>query len=149
MHVLRSSVVLLLENVLGIVLYFMRNQDLQIFVLKCFLAMVLWLSLNVLLDSRFLRVADSECGVPWLPLKFFSRFDRFIDPTRRIGFNKFQHVRNGDSCWETGQDMNMVFDAANFQQHAVFFANDATNVLIQPLTKLWPNDFSAILCAED
>ena len=83
-----------LPDVLRIVVYFVSFQNLEEFILKRLLAMMLHLAADVRNDGILSGRTDGESSVSVLPVKPHSRVTRFVDVLACIGFqfaNKVGH----------------------------------------------------------
>lgn len=103
-------------------------QEFQVLLLERPLVMMLALMLNVMYDLGEIRFADSEGSVSILPGKTTRIRELFVNPFRRIAFEKL-----GDLTWREDSrsrhyDVNVVFNPANLQRRHSVLARDAAEI---------------------
>lgn len=81
--------------------------------LKRLASMMRDLITNISTNGNDLRLAHAERGVPFLPTKSLMLF-HFMNPFGSIRFDQTQHVGDRQHWLEFRQQMDMIFDPANF-----------------------------------
>src|SRR4051812_32994365 len=111
----------------------------QILVLKCRLAMMFALVLNIPYYIRQVRLADRECSVTILPRETLEPTKLIVNPERRFSLEVLGNIAWRYSWRRHHQRMNVVFYAANLKSGHFVLTSYSTNIRPDPLFNFYSN----------
>ena len=128
---------------------FVPVQECDVLLLEALPLVVRLLIPEILPHSFDLGVTDREGRVALLPLEPRGSAGQLVDPFRGPRLDVADRIRQSDRGWDRGQQMDVIFNATDFDQVPIQAANRAAEVLVEPVSKLAMNGGLAIFGAED
>ena len=119
---------LIFENIFWIILDIVGFQKSLVFFLEGLFAMVLFLIHHILFYILHLRGTDGEYGIAALPCEFGLIRVQCLDPLAAAFLDVFDEISYGDNTGEGAQDMYVVGNSADLDDHSVFIYDDAVDV---------------------
>ncbi len=130
-----------LPNVLRVEFDLMPFQNLQEFLLKRLLAVMLHLAVDVRNDGILLRRTDGERSITVLPMEPGYHVARFVDVLTRVGFQFANKVGHSHLCWNPDEYVSVVMVATNSDREAIEILCNARH--------LGPNAFSELIVLQE
>jgi len=137
------------KNVSFFKLDFVRAQKFQQLITERFGTMMLFLALDIVPNFFNLRLAYGKDAVAFLPRKRAQVRKRFMNPAGRVCLHISNERGQGFISPPTEQDVNMVGNAADFQNVSTFAANDAAEIIVNARADVRCEPRLAMFRAED
>ena len=119
------------EDIPRVELDLVAGQQFEQFFLECPPPVMPLLPLDVRRDALGLRLADAEDAVPLLPREPSGEQPVVVDPFGRAGLDVAEEVGNGLIGLPACQQVDVVGDAADFEQRAALITDDPADELVE------------------
>jgi len=124
-------------------------QQRQKFLLKRHLLVMFLLAFDITNDVVQLRHAHTECAILFLPRKQAMFGKGFVDPFGRTALDQLHRLGDGDRGRQGKQEMDVVFDSADFNGLHFVAAHDTAQEWPEPFGKRRRDEPATLLGAED
>ena len=94
-------------------------------------------------------ITDCEHAKPLLPCEFTVGNVRFMNPFGRACLDVANGIGEGEGWRDSGEDVNVICHATDFDQTSLLGPNDPADVFIESFAEFQPNRFEAIFGGED